>query len=439
MKHLNLFTSVYKKMTENTDEARPCFKLLGIIILVSYGLFYFFNLFLIEPNGTENIYLRIFICILGALLLFHQYWEKKILIFSPIIFYFTIFFSFGFFFSYMLFKNPYSIIWQLNELTGLVLLSVFLDWRSFSILTALSILSSFYIAANESIYHYKHLLGIFGSYSAPIICLLIFAERKRIFQKERDTYHQNIKDLNESLEVKIVKRTEDLQKALTVKTDFLNNISHEIRTPIHGVLSISEGLVDYWQNFNDEKKHQYAYEVHSNAKRLSSLVDDILELSPSNTIKKMPVNLKKTVINKLLEEVIEECSSFHPKSKNLNIKYTPKKEIIANIDSDRIKQAFRNIISNAIKFTAETGEISINLDSTNQQINISVLDTGIGIPENELKDIFTPFSQSSRSNTGAGGKGLGLSIAQNIITAHKGKIWAENNKVGATFYITLPN
>ena len=431
-----LFNSTLKHMVHNTNEARPYFKLLAIY-LWSYLFFYCFNQLIIKSYYYEDVFIRLFISSLGFIFFFHSYWEKKFKTFLPIIFYFTVFLSFGFFFSYMLFKNPHSNIWQINELTGLLLLAVFVDWRSFTIISISSTLLAFILVANEPFTNYSHLIGVFGTYSSPIICLFIFTVKRKNLQKERQAHHAHIEKLNNSLEIKIQYRTAELQKALTIKTEFLNNISHEIRTPLHGFLSLSEGLADNWNTLKENTKHKCVLEVSANAKRLSSLVNNILDFSKL-TSNKITMNIEQISVTNMLKDILKEYHSSHLINKNINIIFSSSQDFIADIDSIRMKQVFSNILINAITFTPDEGEIKINITSKDDNMNISISDSGIGIPKNELKDIFSSFTQSSRTKTGAGGRGLGLSIAKNIIEAHKGKILAESNKSGSTFYITFP-
>lgn len=431
-----LYNSILDRIIFNTNEARPYFKICGIY-LWSYAFFYLFNQLTIKADYYEDSTFRIIICALGTVLFFHSYWEKYFKNFTPLIFYFSIFFSFGFFFSYMLFKNPYSNIWQLNQLTGLVVLSIFVDWRSFFILSILSILIAFSVAADQPLSHYEHLISVYGSYSSPVICLFIFNSKRKNLQSERDSYNKHVTMLNETLELRIKERTEELQKALAIKSDFLNNISHEIRTPLHGFLTLSEGLAENWDGIAEERKRRYISDIFSNAKRLCALVNDILDLSKLSN-NKMIMHIEQTSINALIYDIIQECNALYLIHKNINIIFSPENDFVIEVDPIRIKQVFRNILSNAIKFTPNDGEIKIKIILEENDILISVADTGIGIPQGELQSIFDSFTQSSRTKTGAGGTGLGLSIAQNIIYEHHGKIWAESNSTGSVFYISFP-
>jgi len=117
-------------------------------------------------------------------------------------------------------------------------------------------------------------------------------------------------------------------------------------------------------------------------------------------------------------------------------------------DSNKITQVIQNLIHNAIRYSPQKSKISIRIDTINPidgpkkepLLRFSIIDQGVGIPEEELNIIFDKFKQSSRTDTGAGGTGLGLSICKEIIQAHKGKIWAENNlNGGANVSFTIPS
>ena len=107
------------------------------------------------------------------------------------------------------------------------------------------------------------------------------------------------------------------------------------------------------------------------------------------------------------------------------------------MDPERIAQVLRNLMGNAFKFT-KAGKIKISLRTQGKNLEVVIEDEGIGIPEEELEEIFNPFVQSSKTKNYADGTGLGLSICKEIITAHNGKIWAENKIIGSSFHFILP-
>jgi len=251
----------------------------------------------------------------------------------------------------------------------------------------------------------------------------------------------------ESLEQKVEERTTELEKALSAKLEFLNNMSHEVRTPIQGVTAISEGLVEHWQDFTNEKRFELANNVARNAKRLFSLVSNLLDLSKltSGTV---TLHIEQININSIIEDMIEECKELYVGNKNIKIKFIDNaKNSRAYIDEEKIIQVLRNLFANAIKFmnkgdiiaTLENSSINLN-DEKIDALLFSLKDQGIGIPENELENIFEPFTQSSKTKTKAGGTGLGLAICRKIISLHHGKIWAENNQdqAGSSFHFLIP-
>jgi two-component system sensor histidine kinase ChiS len=253
---------------------------------------------------------------------------------------------------------------------------------------------------------------------------------------------------HDTLEKRVQERTFELEKALKAKTEFLNNISHEVRTPIQGVTAISQGLVEHWSSFDENRRYDLAKEIARNSDRLFSLVNSLLDLSQFEATK-MTFNLQPNDLEVIVAEIIEECKPLWT-GKGLEVGLIKAKGIntITNFDPIKIGQVVRNLLANAIKFTSE-GKIIINLsESTAKYVDgrkakgllCSVKDEGIGVPEEELEEIFNPFTQSSRTKTGAGGTGLGLAICHEIIRAHNGKVWVENNKSekGATFKFIIP-
>ena len=252
---------------------------------------------------------------------------------------------------------------------------------------------------------------------------------------------------NISLEEKVEQRTKDLKLALAVKTEFLNNISHEVRTPIHGFLGISEGLTLNWKSYTDKQKHKYISEIAKNAKRLASLVNHLLDLSKFSE-GKIVLDCIKFNLEEAVNEVIDECKSLYVKEQKIKIKFVCEEEISLFADRERIIQVLRNLFINAIKFSNKNAVITARISKAKFEYNgetdkefshFQITDQGIGIPEREIEEIFKPFTQSSYSKTGAGGVGLGLSICKEIIEMHQGKIWAENNLAkGASFNFIIP-
>lgn len=251
--------------------------------------------------------------------------------------------------------------------------------------------------------------------------------------------------LNNKLEQKVAERTIELTEALAIKDEFLNNISHEIRSPIQGVSAISEELVEKWDYFPDDKKHHYMKILASSAKRLFSLVANLLDLTKYK--KGEPVlDIRKFDLFGLIIEVLDECKNIYFVNKKINFRFDHKNGLIIEADRERLAQVIRNLVINAIKFSPEGSLIEVRVSKENNQdskkrecVKVSIIDYGVGIPAEELQSIFLAFSQSSLTKTKAGGTGIGLAICKSIIDIHSGKIWAENNqKIGANFNFIIP-
>ena len=244
--------------------------------------------------------------------------------------------------------------------------------------------------------------------------------------------------LNINLEQKIKERTQDLEKALAIRTEFLNNMSHEVRTPVQGITTISKSLVENWKKHSEEKKYALASAVSANSQRLFSLVSNILDLSIFNT-GKLYFNKALCNVITLIDDIIIECRTLYIHNKSITINFANHpKEIILFIDSEKISQILRNLITNSIKFMNK-GIIEISIILEGEYYVISIRDQGINLPTEDLKKIFLPFTQSDATKGKASGAGLGLSICSKIVEGHHGKIWANNNKgKGISVFFSLP-
>ena len=257
----------------------------------------------------------------------------------------------------------------------------------------------------------------------------------------------NVEAINSNLENKVKERTLELEKALNVKTEFLNSISHEVRTPVQGITSIAQGLVENWEKHSEEKRFALASAVASNSQRLFSLVSNLLDLSTFNS-GKIYFNLQNTDLIKVIKDIILECENLYliDKPIKINLDHSPESALIS-IDVERISQVLRNILTNSIKFMQE-GNIHITVTSTEIKNNkndytpaymVTIEDEGINVPEHELEEIFSPFVQSSNTRDKVNGAGLGLAICKEIINGHHGKIWAQNNaQKGISVIFALP-
>ena len=262
---------------------------------------------------------------------------------------------------------------------------------------------------------------------------------------QTELYEQLVESNNELAKAyeQLEAANEQLKVHDKMQKEFINVASHELRTPIQPILGLSEVL---HAKIKDTEQRQLLDTITRNAKRLLRLTDDILDVtkieSRSLKLKKEIFNLND-VIKNTIDDMILNKEFMNKKNDNNNdyiikLLYTPK-DIFVEADRIRMTQVIYNLLSNAIKFTKE-GTITITTEKKdNQEVVVSIKDTGIGISSEILPKLFSKFASKSFQGTG-----LGLFICKSIIESHGGKIWAENNnsitdeKKGSTFYFTLP-
>lgn len=224
-----------------------------------------------------------------------------------------------------------------------------------------------------------------------------------------------------------------------MKSDFYSSMSHELRTPL---TSIKEGislLQDGVGGTVPDKQKRLLTILTLETNRLIELVNSLLDLSKMEA-GMMTYTFKEGSLAPLVERATNELVPLL-ESKKIHLERTGFRELpIIRIDSERILQALRNLIGNAVKFTPQDGRVSISAKQTNQEVEVSVADTGPGIPPEKLMTIFDKYQQAGPAGPYLmKGTGLGLSIAKHIISSHGGRIWAESKPgEGSTFIFALP-
>jgi two-component system sensor histidine kinase VicK len=218
-----------------------------------------------------------------------------------------------------------------------------------------------------------------------------------------------------------------------MQKDFINIAAHELRTPIQPILGLTEVALS---QAKDETQKELLEVVARNAKRLRSLIENILDVT---RIENQSLNLQKErfSINRIISHILEEYESRDDKRKDdVKIVFTPKDDFLVVADKGRLVQVISNLMNNAIKFTVK-GTITVRTKKKeeNDEIIVSIKDTGSGIDPEMMARLFSKFATKSQTGTG-----LGLFVSQNIVEAHGGRIWAENNSDGrgSTFSFSLP-
>ena len=228
----------------------------------------------------------------------------------------------------------------------------------------------------------------------------------------------------------------ELRRLEMIRQDFISNISHELRTPIASVKALAETLNEGAIEDPSVAK-DFLSRINVEVDKLAQMVQELGELSRIESgeapLQKKPVNIAGAI-----EHAVDRLRAQADRA-GLNFDFViPSTLPKVMADEARLEQVLVNIIHNAIKFTPSGGRISISANARDNDIIISVKDTGVGIPADDLPRIFERFYKADKSRSG-GGTGLGLAIAKHIVEAHGGKIWAESVEgKGSTFNFTLP-
>lgn len=294
------------------------------------------------------------------------------------------------------------------------------------------------------------LTGHIGTASARILISSVVKEEKislpevlKILEESKENIITNKKLIETSNELKEIsaklqEANESLVEKDKQKDEFLDTVTHELRTPITAIRAASEILYDD-DDIPEDLKKQFLQNIISESDRLNRLIDKILDLEKFET-GKQKINVAVFMIIDTIEKALDPLQHLI-NNKNITVHIEGKSAISAIYDEDRIFQVITNLISNSIKFCPENdGLITVAVADKDSFIEVQVRDNGKGINANDFDLVFDKFYQSTNQNFKKPiGSGLGLAICKQIIEHHKGKIWASNAKNGgANITFTLP-
>ena len=243
--------------------------------------------------------------------------------------------------------------------------------------------------------------------------------------------------LRKQYEEQLVDAKELAETASNAKSEFLSRMSHEFRTPLNAILGFSQLLE---LECSDEQSKQNVNEILIAGKHLLGLINDVLEISKIEA-GHVEISLDETCVYDLVNQSFKMLDGIAGE-KNIQLinQLEEKKDICVLADSYKLTQVFVNLISNAVKYNKENGEVKVNVDKIDDgKVKINFTDTGYGLSEEQQLNLFTPFERLGAENSSIEGSGIGLVISHKLISLMGGKIGIDIKiGKGSTFWVTLP-
>ena len=245
---------------------------------------------------------------------------------------------------------------------------------------------------------------------------------------------KKLKLLNERLEEKVAERTKEIEKLLKQKNEFINQLGHDLKTPLTPLLSL---LPVIEEKESDPDLKRLLDVVLRNARYMKNLVVDTLNLAKLN-LPNLEFNLEGINLRDVIEDTLRDNEHIISKG-NVNVENLVD-DVYVKADRLRVKEVLTNLITNSVKFTPEGGRIVFYTESAGDEVKVCIEDNGMGLEEEQREKIFDEFYKVDESRHNVDSSGLGLTICKRIIEKHGGRIWAESEGVGKGTRIcfTLP-
>ena len=221
------------------------------------------------------------------------------------------------------------------------------------------------------------------------------------------------------------------------RQEFVANVSHELKTPLTSVKLLADSLVSQ-DDAPVEIYKDFMSDIVEEIDRENKIINDLLSLVKMDK-KSMDLNIEQIDVNALIESVFKRLLPIAQKKK-VDLVFESVRQVSAELDEVKFTLAITNLIENGIKYNHEEGYVKVNLDADYQSFTVTVSDSGIGIPEEDQKNIFERFYRVDKSHSREiGGTGLGLSITKSAVLMHRGSIKVESQEdIGTTFIIKIP-
>ncbi len=268
-----------------------------------------------------------------------------------------------------------------------------------------------------------------------VASLLDITEKNMMLNELKDA-HELLYTINRDLERKVKERTEEIERLIKQKDEFINQLGHDLKTPLTPMMILLPLLRE---EAGTEKSKELFDVVIRNVYYMKDLVSKTIELAKLNS-DKIEFNMEDTYLREEVDTVIANNQVLF-KENNITVINNIREDIMVYVDKLRFTELLNNLLTNAVKYMPSGGgRITIDAEEQGEMIQVSVQDTGIGMTEEQIKRIFDEFYKADSSRHNLDSSGLGLSIAKRIVEKHGGRIWAESpgKGKGSTFYFTIP-
>jgi len=265
--------------------------------------------------------------------------------------------------------------------------------------------------------------------------IIIDNTSQRMALNELRDAHELLFTVNKDLERKIQERTSEIEKLVKQKDEFINQLSHDLKTPLTPIMVLMP-IVN--ERLKDVKSRELMEVINRNVHFIKDLVDKTIDLARLNSTK-IEMVVEDTNLLSEVDKIIGNTQVLLDEN-NINIDNKIDEKIFVKADRLRLGELFNNLITNSIKYTPDSGgKITIDAKEDGDFVTISVKDTGIGINQERLSHVFDEFYKTDISRHDLDSSGLGLAICKRIVEKHGGKIWVESpgSKMGTVFYFTL--
>lgn len=382
-------------------------------VLASYDGNIVFILYLISLSSAT-----VFFC--------HTLWNTKLRQkYIGLIWYIAIFSSLAYTSSTLAILSHFSQISSVVFVLNIVMIGALLNWWISIIMVIIGMACSFgtYLLVGGNMDIAAHLTQ---DELMSVLVLVMFTGFVTAFIKPTQDSLAIAEEKSQNLWEKIHDMDKEVYKAEFLKTEFLNNISHEVRTPMTGITSMGQVLYEEYDNLSEEKRKECIRDIAKSSDRLQSLMTNILDLSALTSLK-LELNLRKVDLGELVKNRLEHCKKMYLDGKDLTFTMDIDENAYVKCDLYHISHTIDNLVINAIAYSRSGTVVAVSVKKVNDGVEFTIRDEGVGIPTSELYDIFKPFTVSSKTRTPSGGRGVGLSLCFAVLANHGGKIWAESD------------